>query len=244
MFKKKKKEEQKKNVYSDPTRQIIFFGFYLVFFIVVIILLRTSYKPQSKNTSTSGLNGYGYDYKLTNITNNNYHFIYKENNNDKETIYEGDTLNNVISFTKSGDVALNYYIANDKTYVKDNNLLTWSETTNPIMFKDFYLSRNIQSIINEAQYVYKTEYMNEEVLTFGYTISNNKLRNMFNQEEKPEDEDVNAIIIFTDKNKNIKSINFELTNYYKNIDSNINKYTLSFNYSKFNEIKEITNPIN
>lgn len=250
MFKKKNngqnsQEENKKSGYTDPNKQIAFFGFYLVFFIVIIFLLRNGYKSQEQKTTTNNsLNGYGYDYKLTGITNNNYHFIYKENKNDVETIYEGDILKDTISITKSGEIATNYYVSKDKTYVKDNNLLTWSEIENPIMFKDFYKSGNIQSIISKAQYVSKTDYMKESILQFGYTISNNDIRSILNQQEIEGDEGRNAIVIVTDKKGTIKSVNFELTSYYKNIDPTINKYVLSFNYSKFNEIKEITNPIN
>lgn len=245
MFKKKKNEEENKNnKYADSNRQIAFFGFYLIFFIVVIILLRTGYKTTSKNNSNNNLNGYGYDYKLNAITNNNYHFIYKENKNDVETIYEGDMLNDTITFTKSGEVATNYYISKDKTYIKDNNLLSWSETDNPIAFKDFYVSNNIQTIISKAQYIYRTEYMKDSLLYFGYQITNNELRNIFNQEEVADDQESNNIILITDKKGTVKSINFELTNYYKTIDSNINKYIILLNYSKFNEIKEITNPLN
>ena len=245
IFKKKKSnEQQQNNSYQDNTsKQIAFFGFYLVFFVVIIILLRTSYKSIGTK-ETKKLNGYGYDYKLTSLTNNNYHFVYKENLNDNEIIYEGDTLNSVTSLTKSGEVATNYYLTGDKVYLKDNNLLTWSETTNPMMFKDFISTLNIQSIINESEYVYKSEYIKENFLYFGYSITNNKLRKVFKQNEVEGDTLTNNIIVVTDKNGTIKSVNYELTNYYKSIDQNINKYILNINYSKFNEIKEITNPIN
>lgn len=245
MFKKNKnKEQEQNNTYQDnSTKQIAFFGFYLVFFIVIIILLRTSYKsvPQKE---TKNLNGYGYDYKLTNLTNNNYHFIYKENLNDKETIYEGDTLNNVTSLTKSGEVATTYYLNENKVYVKDNNLLTWSETTNPMLFKDFTSTLNIQSIINNSEYIYKNEYVKDDILYFGYKITNNELRKIFKIDAVEGDNLTNNIIIVTDKKGTVKSVNYELTNYYKNIDQNINKYIITINYSRFNEIKEITNPIN
>lgn len=242
---KKNKEKESKGLFEDPqTKQLAFFGFYLVFFIIIVILLRTSYKSTPQKSNTNALNGYGYDYKLTMLTNNNFHFIYKENINDFQTIYEGDTLNSVTSFTKSGDVALNYYISDEKTYIKDNNQLTWSETTNPLRFKEFVITKNIQSIINNAEYIYKTEYMKEDNLYFGYKISNNELRKIFKIQEIVGDEETSSIIVFADKNKNIKSISFDLTNYYKKSDPNINKYIISLNYSKFNEIKEITNPIN
>ena len=82
------------------------------------------------------------------------------------------------------------------------------------------------------------------LLYFGYTIKNNELRKIFNQEEVNGDEENNSIVLAIDNNGIVKSINFELTNYYKSIDPSINKYVLSLNYSKFNEIKEITNPLN
>ena len=257
---KKKDNKNKNNIYQDNTiKQIAFFGFYLVFFVVVIILLRTSYKSTSKK-ETNKLSGYGYDYKLISLNNNNYHFAYKENKNDIQTIYEGDKLNNIIKFVKSGDNALNYYSTGDKFYVKDNNLLTWSETTNPMIFNDFIKVDNIQGMISRAKYVYKTQYIDDNSLYFGYTITNDRINKIIHfeqtkSEDRPSDEDKkdetkeidereNTILVYTDKKGNIKTINFDLTNYYKSINPEINKYTLNINYSSINEIKEITNPIN
>jgi hypothetical protein len=246
MFKKKKNDEQKVNKYTDSSRQLAFFGFYLVFFVVIIILLRTGLNGTNNNNKNNknSLTGYGYDYKLNDIVRNNYHFVYKENVNDIQTIYEGDILNSNMSFTKSGIPSSEYYETSNKIYVKDNNLLTWSETTEPMRFKNFVSGVNIQSIISTAKYVYRTEYNKEDTLYFGYTISNNELRKIFQTAEVEGDQEKNAIIVITDKSGNVKSINFDLTNYYKTIDQNINKYTIMLNYSKYNEIKEITNPLN
>ena len=257
---KKKENKNKGNPYQDNTiKQIAFFGFYLVFFIVVIILLRTSYKSTSKQ-KTNQLNGYGYDYKLISLNNNNYHFSYKEIIDDVQTIYEGDKLKNVMSFTKSGENALNYYSNGDKFYVKDNNLLTWSETTNPMIFDEIIRIDNIQGIISRSKYIYKTQYISDDSLYFGYTITNDGINKVLNfeqtkSEDKPEDENKkeveeekdereNIIVVYTDKKGNVKTISFDLTNYYKTIKPEINKYTITLNYSNVNKIKEITNPIN
>ena len=243
IIKSKKNNGEKNNISQDnTTKQIAFFGFYLVFFIVVVLLLKSGLKNNNKNNSN--ITGYGYDYQLTELVKDNYHFVYKENVNENLTVYEGDLLNNDMLFNKSGNPSSEYYISSDKTYVKDNNFLTWSETNNPIMFKDFIVSTNIQKIINRSEYIYRNEYMKDDLLYFGYTISNNQLRRIFETAEIVEDEGTNNIVVVTDKKGNIKSINFELTNYFKQIDPNITKYTVLLNYSKYNEIKEITNPIN
>ena len=55
-----------------------------------------------------------------------------------------------MEFAKSGLPATEYIKYKDKFYIKDNNLLTWNETINPISFYPFVLPSNLKRIINNG----------------------------------------------------------------------------------------------
>lgn len=251
MFNFKKNKEKDENKYNglanykgDPfTRQLFFFGFYFVFFLVIIILLRTGYKRNAQNPSELKT-GYDADYSFSELFEQNYHFVYKENINGVETKYEGDSLEQNMEFAKSGMPATEYIKYKDKFYIKDNNLLTWNETINPISFYPFVLPSNLKRIINNGEYISYITYMNIKEKDFNYEISNNSIRKILDLEEIPNDESKTKLVVKTEENKKIKTITLDLTDYYKTQDITINQYIITISYSKIGKIEEITNPIN
>ena len=245
MANKKNKNNLFNEVNQDPNlKRTVFFGFYTVFFLVLVILLRTGYKNNNLEKKDNKKTGYNYDYKLDLILNQNYHFVYKENSNGVETIYEGDLLDNVSSFVKSGTVSLQYYQQNDDVYVKDNNLLTWAKVENPIIFNKFTNAEKLNTIIRKSKYISMTDYIDSEMKEFNYEISNNSLRNIFDIEEIEEDKLINKITVTIMENGKIKSIMLDLSNYYGYNNTNISNYVITLSYSKFDKIEEITNPLN
>ena len=246
MFKKKNKKQNEflSQLDNNPMlKQIVFFGFYLVFFVVLIILLRTGYKNNTSKEVKSSRSGYLYDYKLDRILNQNYHFVFKENLNGNEVIYEGDLFDNELSFVKSGVVSSTYYINDDKVYLKDNNLLTWNEVNNPMVFYQFTNGKLINKLIKKAKYISKTEYIHSEKKEYLYNITSDEIRSILDI-EKLNDDTVNTIVVSILENGNVNSISLDLTNYYKYSDNNIISYKLVFSFSKYDEIEEIANPIN
>lgn len=254
MFKKNNKKETIFNELNENPmlKQIVFFSFYLVFFVILIILLRTSYKSTTNKNITKQKTGYGYDYKLDRLLNYNYHFVYKENLNNIETIYEGDRLDNRINFVKSGTISTNYYQEQDKYYVKDNNLLTWSNIDNPLIFENFIEPTNIEKIVKKSKYISKTDYIKMDRKEFNYEITNEELNSILNKsiekenkiEETTTTNLTNTVTVTIEKNGTLESIKYDLTNYYKSTNQEVINYSLILNFSQYDQIKEITNPIN
>ena len=251
MFNFKRNREKDDNKYNglanykgDPfTRQVFFFGFYFVFFLIIIFLLRTGYKRNNANPKQVKT-GYGEDYSFTELFDQNYHFVYKENRNDIETKYEGNSLENNMEFVKSGMPASEYIKYKDKFYIKDSNLLTWNETINPIIFYPFVLPSNLKRIINNGEYVSYITYVENKEKDFNYEISNNNIRKVLDLEEIPNDVTKTKVIVKVEENNKVKAITLDLTDYYKINDITINKYIITISYSKIGKIEEIANPIN
>lgn len=241
----RKDNDNKKTILEENQRlkPVLFFGFYLIFFIVLILLLRSGYKNNNASTNPKK-SGYGYDYKLNRILNENYHFVYTEEMNTEKTIFEGDWLDNTLSYRKSGVVSSEYYQNRDKVYLKDPNSLTWSETENPMIFSKVANPSTLKRIITSAAYVSKTDYIKSDTKSFNYEIETSYLYKMFNDDTNEFDNvPTNKIIVTIEENGKIKSIQLDLTNYYNIINPEITNYKLTFTYSKYGEIEEIPNPI-
>ena len=251
MFNFKKDREKDENKYNglanykgDPfTRQMFFFGFYFVFFLVIIILLRTSYKRNNVNPKQLKT-GYEEDYSFKELFDQNYHFVYKENRNGIETKYEGDSLENNMEFLKSGTPASEFIKYKDKFYIKDNNLLTWNETINPIVFYPFVLPSNLKRIINNGKYISYITYIDTKEKDFNYEILNNNVRKILDLDEIPYDLTKTKMIVKTKENNKIQTITLDLTDYYRITDQTIQTYIITISYSKIGKIEEIATPIN
>lgn len=250
MFRKKNKENNNNkynalaNYEGDPmTRQLFFFGFYFVFFLVIIFLLRVGYKRNAANPPEKKT-GYKEDYSFTELFDENYHFIYKENFDGVEVIYEGDLLEKEMTFVRSGNPSTSFYKKNDKFYIKDNNLLTWKETENPMRFYPFIQPNNINRMVNTGEYVSYITYMNSKEKDFNYEISNNDIRKILDLEELPDDNTSSKIVVKSKDNKGLKTITLDLTNYYLKVNPSLKNYVITISYSKIGKIEEIASPIN
>lgn len=246
--------EKKESIFDESPymKQIAFFGFYLIFFIVLILLLRGNYKQNSKTTNPKNT-GYGYDYRLDRVDNENFHFVYTENLNGTNTIYDGDRLYKKASFKKSGTTSIEYYEDNDEFYLKDPNSLSWSKTENPMIFSKIVKLATLKNIITRGTYISKTEYVTNKDRAFTYQITNKDLEKILvtnnqTEQEKPtnsnsNDELLNNIIVTIDENSKLKKIELNLSNYYNVQNPSVINYNLSLTYSKYDEIEEISNPL-
>ena len=250
MFRRKKNENRNENSVNNALnqnpllKQGIFFGFYFVFFLILILLLRTGYTKNASKEVQLKKTGYGYDCKLDRLIDNNYHFVYKEYINGVQKIYEGDTDGKSKLYVKSGQVSTQYYQKSDVTYEKDNNLLTWKEIDNPLQFYKFTIPTALQKIIRKAEYVSKTDYLKMNKSDFTYKISNTKLRRIYDLEEYRDDDSESTFVVSVLENGTLAAITFDLSTYMSRDDSNIKSYLLTLNFSKYDEIQEITNPMN
>lgn len=233
-------------------KQGAFFGFYLIFFFIIILLLRTSYQSSSKKVDIKKT-GYDYDFTLTKILNENYHFSFHETNNDITTIYEGDWLDKEISYKKSGSISTEYYFDGTQMYQKDANTLLWNKIPESPSFYNIVKPRILDKIIRQANYISKTEYISSNQKSYIYQINNKKLSRIMDtdksnqttteQETNEEQEEnlLNTIQVNLNDNK-ISNIELDLTNYYKMINNTPTNYKLVLSYSKYGEIKELVGP--
>lgn len=227
---------------NNVLKQVIFFGFYLVFFIILILLLRNGYK-NNKTDTTKKNTGYNYDYNLNRVMSQNYHFTYTEKINDTTTIYDGDLIDNTMSYRKSGNISTEYYQNKEDVYVKDLNTLTWQKTETPISFSKLTNPTTLKHLITRSNYFSKIDYIGTTTKAFTYQLSSSLIYETLTGETKELDTPDNEIIVKIEKNGAIKSIELNLTNYYQSLNPEIKSYSLLLTYSKFGQIEEIANPI-
>lgn len=220
-------------------RRVIFFAFYIIFFIFVAVVFRGVYSI-NKSSKTRFNSGYKYSFRLNDINENNYHFIYKKQVNNNTTIYEGDRFNDVMEFTMSGVLASKYYVNNDTYYLKNPNTLEYLLSSNPMDFSILTKPSNLNQMFLSATYISFVEYIDSKAKDYNYDISTSSLLRLFNNIELDIDDSNNKIVAKVDEDGRLYEIDMDMTNYFKYFNSNILSYNLSFLYSKFGNIEKIT----
>lgn len=223
---------------NPELKQIFFFGFYIIFFVFIVILLRSSFTSTNQALSTKN-SGYGTNFNLKKIENNNYHFIYKVIKNNETIIYEGDKNEEEQKFIKSGNPSLNYYSQKNDYYVKNKNSLLYEKSINPLEFNKILETSNLKKIFIHGTYISKTEYINNPQEDYTYEISTTTLLRNIDQIETDIDSKTNTITAKLDKNGDLTEIDMDLSDYFHYYDQSINQYKIIVNYSKIGEIGEI-----
>lgn len=225
---------------SERGRAFLFFGFYIVFFFVVILLVRASHnapvrEPQIKKEVT-------YSYRLENLEKKNYHYKYLSTIGEDVFLYEGDRLENkeLFQVTTAGNV--DHYYRDGELFIKNENN-TWIVSDTPYLLQDFYEVENIKKILEEAEFIAKTEYKNKN-LELKFSISTKALIKCLMKERNPStlEEGTNEIVLTLDGEKNVKRIEYDLTEFYQTVYQLPKKVFLELTYSNEGLIKEIERP--
>jgi len=225
---------------SERGRAFLFFGFYIVFFFVVILLVRASHnapvrEPQIKKEVT-------YSYRLENLEKKNYHYKYLSTIGEDVFLYEGDRLENkeLFQVTTAGNV--DHYYRDGELFIKNENN-TWIVSDTPYLLQDFYEVENIKKILEEAEFIAKTEYKNKNI-ELKFSISTKALIKCLMKERNPStlEEGTNEIVLTLDGEKNVKRIEYDLTEFYQTVYQLPKKVFLELTYSNEGLIKEIERP--
>lgn len=245
MAKKEKKAKKSKGIikelYStEKGRSLLFFGFYIIFFVAVAILMRSMHEVASTNNNNKELKTeVTYRYHLEKIQAENYHYKYLSTVGDNVSLFEGDRSETKELFTMTTNGTISKYFRDGELFVKEAEGV-WVASDTPYLLEEFYEVDTIEEILNQANFISKTEYeRGGGSLTF--KISNAKLIKIIEKKEALETEQ-NEIILNLDKDKNIEKIEYNLTAYGTYLMKTITPVKMEITYSNFGEIKEIEKP--
>ena len=225
-----------KEISKDPKgKAFLFFGFYIVFFAIVFLFINLS-----DSTLTYGDDyekSYGsYTFDLNNIFSNNYAFKYDVNLDNNIHSYIGAKKDESESIKYN-----NYdYYRNGSTFLVKGD--TWTVSNNPYIFSEYFDTLNIKKILENAHFVSKTMYENG-TNAFTFQISSNTLNTLLYGMNTDYDEVPNEVIIYTDGNKSVNKVTFNLDSLCRN--NKVCNYGLKINleYSMFGEVEGIVNPM-
>jgi len=220
-------KELKKKSYGKP---VLFFGGYLIFFIILFILIGVTGKSPVTNNNSYSIN----PVSIESILNKNYTFSYKVVLDDNTYLYEGDKLNDEISFKYNNK---EYYQNSSNTYIKEED---WVSVDNPIKFKYIFNEENLNNIVENSYYESKTTYESGKVI-YNYLISSNTINRIINGNETDFSEEPNKLSIV--KSSDVEEISLNLDSYCV-LNKLCNKsLKIIVNYDNYNSVKQVVNPI-
>ena len=213
---------------------ILFFAFYLVFFAFVFLFI---------NLTDSTLT-YGDDYERSSSSNINLDYIFTNNFSFKYDVNLDNNIHSYIGAKKDESESIKYnnydYYRNGSTFLVKGD--TWTVSNNPYIFSEYFDTLNIKKILENAHFVSKTMYENG-TNAFTFQISSNTLNTLLYGMNTDYDEVPNEVIIYTDSNKSVNKITFNLDSLCRN--NKVCNYGLEINleYSMFGEVEGIVNPM-
>lgn len=212
-------------------KAVLFFGFYFVFFFVLAVMARINPVTSSNDYKEDN----NFDFSLSQISGNNYHFKYDINIDDKSYLYEGDRNGSSELFTLNSE---NYYRNGDNFLKNTNNI--WLKADNPYIMKEFIDVDSITDILKISSLISKTDY-ESGMRTYDYNISTTSLVKLIDKQDIDLDDAVNSIFIKAEDEKQVNEISFSLDSYckYKGIGDSCK---VLLKYSNFNEVEDIKNP--
>lgn len=224
-----------KNIAKTPRgRGILFFAFYFFFFLALAIYFRTMdvSRPIEKEDNTNA------NYiSVSSKNENNYSYIYTIAIDDNYYTFDGIKNNKqeLLSFTMDSKIA-EYYKEGQTYYVEHDG--TWTVTTIPNV--NLAIIDNIDEILKNSTYIYKTEYESGKTI-FNYQVGNNVIREILAGES--DIEELNNDIYVTVNEDRVDSVELKLNNYCISASKCLDSMSITMDYRNFGEQKEIISPI-
>ena len=242
---KKEKKQNKyleviKNLWKSPRgKAIVFFLLYFIFFFVLIVFIRGGYEENPTSPTTDSLNT---EYKITGITNGNYHFTREEVINGITTTFTGDKNNNKTNgLMATGTTFSNYFIYDNINLIQIGEDYEVAESL--YHFNNLTDDQAISKILKNATLISKTEY---EIGTtfYNYQISTNTLDQLSNNTNIDIADIPNNITLETNEDNEVVKITYDLSSYATYIYQVPSTVNITISYSNFGEIGEIAIPEN
>ena len=232
MDKKNRNNKIKQLLSTSKGRAVLFFGAYLVFFLALMVFARVG-----GSNSRLDVNYNSNNFNFNNIINNNYEFSYEVIVDDVSYLYKGSKNGSSERFTFNG---VDYYSKKGIYFTNKNGV--WINIDNPYIYKDFFKVDNINSFIEQAIYVSKTEYESgKEVHT--YILASASINKVLENSDLDVEEIPNEIILSVNEDGYVDEIKFKLNSYCKVKKICTNNLVIALSYDNFGNVAEIVSPL-
>ena len=206
---------------SDKGKTYSFFIFYIIFFIFLFIFISgTNYKDNKVDNNVES----SLPFKTINIENNNYQFKYIVNTNYNTIDYLGERDKNIINI-KGDEGEYTYYYQNG-VLINDNH--------EKIIHDKLLDIFEVKRIIKNSKLISETKLNENNNYIYNYKIKSNDLNSILLSDSLFDDLE-NDIIVLTNQNKEIIKIEFDLLNYEKKLNSELNMFKITIDYGENDE---------
>ena len=199
---------------SEKGKRLSFVIFYLFFFIFLFIFLHTE-TPEVSTIEPKPFES-SLPFVTSTLENNDYTFKYIVNSNLNELLYLVNKTNNSI-------------IVNDDTgtfeFTYKNGVLTTTDSKK-VIHSELLSIYELKRIIKSSKLVSETKLNETNEYLYTYKITNRDLSSILLDAITNGDIE-NEIIIKTDSNKEIKEVDFDLINYEKELNQELNNFKIT-----------------
>ena len=195
---------------SDKGKKISFVVFYFFFFLFLFIFFNTNKITTDNKKEESSL-----PFITSNLENNNYKFKYIVKSNNELLYLITKTNNYLIINDDTGEYRLNFKNGN----LEDNNNIV-------IIHKELLNIFEVKRVIKNSKFISVTMLNETNEYMYNYTITNESLNNIFNNTISNKYLE-NEIIVKTNNKKEIEEIDFNLLNYEKELNSNLENFKIT-----------------
>lgn len=213
---------------SDKGKRYSFFLFYLFFFIIIFIFLSYREEEVVKENKEDVLEKEEYSnlpFK-TSLFDEDYTFTYSINYNNETSDYLGRKNKEKV-------------ILNDDrgtyNYIYQNGILIYQGINEPINYKEFLDCYEIKRIIKNSKLISETKLNQTGEYLYKYSITTRELYDLYDKIYNNLENLDNEIIVKTNLNNEITSINLNVLNYVKNDILDVKTYEIIITYGDKDE---------
>lgn len=231
-MKNKKEEITIKSIWkwlrSDNGKRYSFFIFYLFFFIIIFIFL--SYKEEDvvkeNKEEVEEKEEYSNLPFKTSLFDGNYTFTYSINYNEEISDYLGKKNKDKVILNDDRGIY---------NYKYQNGNLMYQGIEEPIKYQEFLDSYEIKRIIKNSKLISETKLNQTGEYLYTYSITTKEFYDLYDRNYNNLENLDNEIIVKTNLNNEIKSINLNVLNYVKNDILDVETYEIIITYGDRDE---------
>lgn len=214
-------------------KAVLFFGVYLFFFLFIAVMARSGGSTLDRKYDS----GSKYQFSIASIQNKNFNFSYEVVVDGNITTYNGSSAQSTASFTKNG---VNTYYYNGNYFTNNNGV--WLNVENPFIEYNFIDTSKIQSILDKAMYISKTEFdTGGEV--YNFKIASATLSKLFDNKDLDVEEVPNEIEVSVNEENIVDGFTYKLDSYCKAKNSCLSGMKITLKYTDFGKVEKITSPL-
>lgn len=228
-------------MWNNPrSRSILALAGYLVFFIILIMTLRSNVNESTNLNNNNIKNKVNANFILDSIKSGNYNFTRREILNGAITQFEGKANAGRSDVIMAKNNQLSHYFMYNSIITEEVDG-GYKVTFHPYLYPNLSDYKYINSILNQATLISKTDYSNANTI-YHYEISTTTLVAILDKQIIDLDDMPNQIEVEVGQDRNVVGITYKLNSYASYQNQVATTLTIMLSYQDFGQIEILNIP--